>query len=54
MYKKLLIVLSFIGIALGAFADEVVFTASAPKQVVVGQAFRLAGAWQRIIQISCI
>ena len=41
MYKKLLIVLSFIGIALGAFADEVVFTASAPKQVVVGQAFRL-------------
>ena len=41
MYKKLLIVLSFIGIALGAFADEVVFTASAPKQVVVGQPFRL-------------
>ena len=41
MYKKLLILLSFIGIALGAFADEVVFTASAPKQVVVGQAFRL-------------
>ena len=41
MYKKLLIVLSFVGIALGAFADEVVFKASAPKQVVVGKPFQV-------------
>ena len=41
MYKKLLIVLGFIGIALGAFADEVVFRAQAPKQVVVGRPFQI-------------
>ena len=41
MYKKLLIVLSFVGIALGAFADEVVFRAQAPKQVVVGKPFQV-------------
>ena len=36
-----MIVLSFIGIALGAYADEVVFKAQAPKQVVVGRPFQL-------------
>ena len=41
MYKKLLIVLSFVGIALSAFADEVVFKASAPSQVIVGKPFQL-------------
>ena len=41
MYKKLLIVLGFIGIALSAFADEVVFRAQAPKQVVVGRPFQI-------------
>ena len=42
MYRKLLIVLSFIGIALNAFADEVVFRANAPKQVIVGRPFQLS------------
>ena len=41
MKQKLLIVLSFVGIALGAFADEVVFRAQAPKQVVVGRPFQI-------------
>ena len=41
MRQKLLIVLSFVGIALGAYADEVVFKASAPKQVIVGKPFQL-------------
>ncbi len=41
MKHKLLIVLGFIGIALGAFADEVVFRAQAPKQVVVGRPFQI-------------
>lgn len=41
MKHRLLIVLSFIGIALGAYADEVVFKAQAPKQVVVGRPFQL-------------
>ena len=41
MRHKLLIVLSFIGIALGAYADEVVFKASAPSQVIVGKPFQL-------------
>ena len=41
MYKKLLIVLGFIGIALSAFADEVVFRAQAPAQVIVGRPFQL-------------
>ena len=41
MYKKLFIVLSFIGIALGAYADEVVFKAQAPSQVIVGRPFQL-------------
>ena len=41
MRHKLLIVLSFIGIALGAYADEVVFRAQAPKQVIVGRPFQL-------------
>ena len=39
--KKILSILVFIGIALGAFADEVVFKASAPKQVIVGKPFQL-------------
>lgn len=42
MRQKLLIVLSFIGIALGAYADEVVFKAQAPKQVVVGRPFQIS------------
>ncbi len=42
MYKKLLIVLSFIGMALGVYADEVVFKAQAPKQVVVGRPFQIS------------
>lgn len=41
MRYKLLIVLGFIGIALGAFADEVVFKAQAPKQVIVGRPFQI-------------
>lgn len=41
MYKKLLIVLGFVGITLSAFADEVVFRAQAPKQVVVGRPFQI-------------
>lgn len=41
MKHKLLIVLGFIGIALGAFADEVVFRAQAPKQVIVGRPFQI-------------
>ena len=42
MRQKLLIVLSFIGIALCAYADEVVFKAQAPKQVVVGRPFQIS------------
>ena len=42
MYKKLFIVLSFIGIALSAYADDVVFKAQAPKQVILGQPFQLS------------
>ena len=41
MRYKLLIVLGFVGIALGAFADEVVFRAQAPKQVIVGRPFQI-------------
>ena len=41
MKHRLLIVLGFIGIALSAFADEVVFRAQAPKQVVVGRPFQI-------------
>ena len=41
MRYKLLVLLSFIGITLGAYADEVVFKASAPKQVIVGKPFQL-------------
>ena len=41
MRYKLLVLLSFVGIALSAFADEVVFTAQAPKQVIVGKPFQL-------------
>lgn len=41
MKHKLLILLGFIGIALGAFADEVVFKAQAPKQVIVGRPFQI-------------
>jgi len=40
MYKKFSILFLFVGIALGAFADEVVFKAQAPKQVVVGKPFQ--------------
>ena len=39
--KKILSIVLFVGIALGAFADEVVFKASAPKQVVVGKPFQV-------------
>ena len=41
MRYKLLVLLSFIGIVLSAYADEVVFRANAPKQVVVGRPFQL-------------
>ena len=41
MRTKLLIILSLVGIALSAYADEVVFKASAPKQVIVGKPFQL-------------
>ena len=40
MYKKFSILFLFIGIALGAYADEVIFKAQAPKQVVVGKPFQ--------------
>ena len=39
--RRFLYILSFVGIALGAFADEVVFRAQAPKQVVVGKPFQV-------------
>ena len=42
MKHKLLIVLGFIGIALSALADEVVFRAQAPKQVIAGRPFQLS------------
>lgn len=41
MNKKFSILLLLVGIALGAYADEVVFKAQAPKQVVVGRPFQL-------------
>jgi len=39
--KKLSIIVILVGIALSAFADEVVFRAQAPKQVVVGRPFQI-------------
>ena len=39
--KKILSIVLFFGIALGAFAEDVIFKASAPKQVVVGRPFQL-------------
>lgn len=39
--KKILSIVLFIGIALGVYADEVVFRAQAPKQVVVGRPFQI-------------
>lgn len=39
--KKILSIVLFVSIALSAFADGVVFKASAPKQVVVGKPFQL-------------
>lgn len=41
MYKKLSILVILVGIALSAFADEVVFRAQAPAQVIVGRPFQL-------------
>lgn len=41
MYKKLSILVFLVGMALSAYADEVVFTAQAPKQVIVGRPFQL-------------
>lgn len=41
MKRQLSIFILLIGIALGAFADEVVFRAQAPKQVVVGRPFQI-------------
>ena len=41
MRYKLLVLLSFVGIALGAYADEVVFKGQAPSQVIVGKPFQL-------------
>ncbi len=40
--RKFLYIITFIGIALGAYADEVVFKASAPKQVIVGRPFQVS------------
>ena len=40
--KKFLCILSFIGMALGVYADEVVFKAQAPKQVIVGRPFQIS------------
>ena len=40
--RKFLYIITFIGIALNAFADEVVFRANAPKQVIVGRPFQLS------------
>ena len=42
MKKQLSILILLIGIALSAFADEVVFRANAPKQVIVGRPFQLS------------
>ena len=39
--KRFLNIFLLVGIALGAFADEVVFRAQAPKQVVVGRPFQI-------------
>ena len=39
--KKILSILVFIGIALSVFADEVVFKANAPSQVIAGRPFQL-------------
>ena len=41
MRYKLFVLLSFVGIALGAYADEVVFKGQAPSQVIVGKPFQL-------------
>ena len=41
MRYKLLVLLSFIGMALAGFADDVVFKASAPSQVIVDRPFQL-------------
>lgn len=41
MRYRLLVLLSFVGIALGAYADEVVFKGQAPSQVIVGKPFQL-------------
>ena len=40
--RKFLYIITFIGIALGAYADEVVFKAQAPKQVIVGRPFQVS------------
>ncbi len=40
--KKILSILVFIGIALSVFAEEVVFKAQAPKQVVVSRPFQIS------------
>lgn len=39
--KRILNIVLLVGIALGAFADEVVFRAQAPKQVIVGRPFQI-------------
>ena len=41
MYKKLSIIILFFGIALNVFAEDVVFKAQAPSQVIVGRPFQL-------------
>ena len=41
MKNKLLILFTFLGIALTGFADDVVFKAQAPKQVILGRPFQL-------------
>ena len=39
--KKFLYILTFVCIALGAYADNVVFKAQAPSQVIAGKPFQL-------------
>lgn len=41
MYKKLSIIILFFGITLNVFAEDVVFKAQAPSQVIVGRPFQL-------------
>ena len=41
MRYKFLVLLTFLGMALTGFADDVVFKAQAPKQVILGRPFQV-------------